>query len=219
MNRHEAVLAIRNALTEMHPDAPREMPPKTVGCSSAGRCSRAIWFDVNRIAKTGHTTAAMSLGTAIHQMLEEWLQEDAQVEVEVDYRPDYPVIGHADLVTDDCVFDYKLVNSNVWSRRKKAADPQNMLQAQLYAYALELPYAAVVYINRGTLDFVVHTTEVYENDVLHELNRFKTIAETVVPPDPWTPHFGVLQQGISWQCRYCPHFDACAIINLEKSVR
>lgn len=188
------------------PAAPRD--ESVVHISSAERCGRQIVYRLQNPGFDSKTTLPASIGTFIHRYIQNQLKElhgdDVEIEQSVDYRPKYPVIGSADIVTADTVYDIKTVGTPSWRYIPNSA---HILQTLLYAWGLDKPYAIILYVNRGNLQTVAHRYKTHTRimDIVAELERFThlfRIAELSKPlPDR-------LPRG-AWQCRYCPFAKQC----------
>lgn len=220
MKRIDFIASVNNVLrSDIEPVLPGTPgTPDAVRISHAGKCSRLLWFGMNvngEDTSRQSTSVVMEMGTLIHAVLQREIPKmmEAEVEVTVDFRPTFPVVGHADVVLDDVVIDYKTCSGNVFSARSnKGPEQNNLLQVMLYAYGLGKANAGLVYIDRGTLKMVYFETKVQEEPVLYELNRltqlYNNAGKDVVPPR-FAPMYGILDPFKSYPCRYCPMANIC----------
>ena len=127
--------------------------------SSAGGCSRAIWYRAHGEPPTEETSLAgllsMQIGTDLHRHLQAALLRlypDAQCEVE--WSRDN-VSGHADALYEDddgqlTVAEFKTMNPRAWQYATQIK-PEHLLQASIYAVALDAPMLHIVYVNTGAV--------------------------------------------------------------------
>lgn len=201
-----------------------------VRASAAGSCLRQMTWNVAAHldpdqAVEQASSLAMDVGTALHTSIQEGLvQLGYDVEVPVDWSPDYPVSGHADAVgsVDGTRQLVELKTTGALSYVRAAPKPEHVLQAGIYACSpqIQADQIVIAYIDRSRFAVVEHTLETDDvrDDVTTELCRMSLAAFLADVGHPRPPR--VVARGMEpvvldptdrgdWQCRFCAWRDRC----------
>ena len=155
----------------------------------------------------------MLSGTLFHEKLPEIMGkiiDSSHLAFEVECRKDYKdfsIMGHADVVNDDTVYEFKYSASRLTGKL-----PLNYyLQANAYAHMLNKPNYAVVFVHSLSLDVNMLAGEtddeafkIVEKQAEEIHNALK---EKEAPSGPM----------YDWECRYCGLKDVCE--NYRKSLK
>jgi len=131
-----------------------------------------------------------------------------EVECVKDYR-DYKIKGHADVVSDDTVYEFKFSASKLEGKL-----PLNYyLQSNAYACMLDKENYALVFVNSFTLESRVlsgkkdaSAFKIIENSAK---KIYECLKNDIVPDGP----------AYEWECRFCNLKDVCEIIRKRKVMR
>jgi hypothetical protein len=180
--------------------------------SSAGGCSRAVWYRAHGEPVTDPSGLAgllsMQIGTDLHRHLQRALQRlypDARLEVA--WARDN-VSGHADaLYTND---NGELTIAEFYATQIK---PEHLLQASIYALALDAEQIHVVYVNTYATggDNPIREFKRSPNfaDAAGELARLSQIAASTELVDAIYDGAAISPEYGTYPCTYCNWRSAC----------
>lgn len=186
--------------------------------SAFGQCYRRQYW--NRQDKnpsdpfTNELLRTFKLGTWIHEKIQSLLKADIEVEVVArDCK------GFADVVSNDCVYDIKTMNSMVFKHIKRKKDESeeehkervidakidNFLQVAFYALQLSKKFCAVCFVNKDNMECV---------EIKVEASRFKNVLEEEL--DILNGYWGIQKEPPalprlykSKECQYCQFRSVC----------
>lgn len=183
---------------------PRSMQTE-VGVSSLGACRRAVWHRINGDIGTNQTSKwAAMMGTAIHKMIEDAIQDVPEYEVEKSVKVDGLPKGTIDLwiPSSGAVIDWKTT-----TKKALVTFPtmQQLWQVHTYGYLLEqqgqkVNTVTLVGIPRdGSEEDIKVVTNAYDEKIaLAAIAWYKDIEATMTAPDP--------ERG-RWFCsRFCVYY-------------
>jgi hypothetical protein len=131
--------------------------PNTFRCSSLSGCIRScVKTRTNQNAYGIETLKHFELGTILHRFLQHevsvgFVNEPIQLEKRLELEADgIKLIGHADCVTEDVVFDFKST-ANLQTTLSYPVSTGYIYQLSAYCHALHKEKAVVVYIDKRNL--------------------------------------------------------------------
>jgi CRISPR/Cas system-associated exonuclease Cas4 (RecB family) len=222
----EIVRAITEIL-ETRPDIPPNLffepyqHTNKIGPHSALACERRIWYEHQPIARAKQTVSApMIMGSMIHAYILTRLSRTylGSLRTEVPIAIGDAIVGHADAATDKEVVELKTVASLSY-RAYFGPASEHVMQAALYAYALDLPHIHIVYVERETFNYKIWSFRLadHKNMVELEVQRLTRIHHSLE-----THGFGInrkrvslngrpidLKPGIDKYCNSCPYKQFC----------
>lgn len=177
--------------------------------SMAAQCARKIWYQMYA-SEQGLANMPMITGTLIHAFIGECikqLDQGFQVEVPIDLRPKYPIIGVADITSDNEVADLKTTSSQglFFRKREGKASKSHILQAGIYAWALGKSKIVIIYISREKFNTLAYGYNVadYLEEIKLEMERLTFIRTFPFRPNRELPDGRVLQPLVDWECKFC----------------
>ncbi len=179
--------------------------------SSFGRCYRMQYWNRKNEPQTNppdaRTLRVFAAGKIFHDFVEGFLPpHQREIKVTKD-----DILGYADIVTDDAVYDVKSVHSQqFWHTNKDGYDINkekycNILQVCSYAWILGKPKGILCFISKDDLCVEEHIffTEKWVSEIEKELNILRTFWDCQELP-PCKPRAYGGKEG-----RYCPFKDKC----------
>ena len=161
--------------------------------SSLGRCFRAQYWNRKNEPVTNpiesRVLRVFKCGKLFHNFVQEFLPEH-QVEVKIQSED---ILGYADIVTEDTVFDIKSMHSRgFWYMDKEGYDVKkekypNWLQLACYGVLLKKPKLCLVMVSKDDLCIAeyVQFTKDWEEDLNKELSTLrKHWVEGLPKPEP-----------------------------------
>ena len=202
-------------------DKPRKRSGK-FSPSSFGKCYRAQVWNRADVQKTDEpedrVLRVFKAGKLFHDFVQGVIVDnnpDMQTEVKVE---EDDVIGFADLVNGDIVYDLKTVHSGAFHYMKEdisESKKPNILQVIFYAMCLEKPKAALVFISKDDLCLKEYTffTDKWGHEVSEELTQLryhwaKWQGSKTLPPA--SPRAYKDSKGKCKECEYCSWKTLCA---------
>ena len=190
-------------------------------------CERRMQYEYLYPDKGSPSSLPLIVGQLLHHYLEATVEHIYATEVKIDLQPMWPIVGSADIVSEDEVLDIKTTNKmGLLYRIRDGAAPEHIIQTGIYAYALQKPNFTVFYLERDT--FKTHwqtfTLAHYVAPIEKELQRLKDLhsyferAAEILPT--WkrtiTGEPIYLDPSRSWECKYCPFQQLCIEEKLEQ---
>lgn len=181
----------------------------------AMQCARKIYYQMNMPAD-GKINMPIVSGKLLHAYISLGIAneyENVQANVLIDLRPEFPLIGEADLVDDDEVIDLKTTSGNGYYYRKQedSASLYHIIQTGIYAYALGRPKIGVFYLDRDKFRSIYfqYETEAYMELIHNELIRLAQLTQVTVRPGRYLPDGRKLDPFSDWECSYCQFRGPC----------
>lgn len=207
--------------------------------SQAGMCARQIAFQAVGVPEDFELEAGVlftfDVGRHWHERIQQLAQEHlgAETEVKCTLEPEFPVSGSADFVYGDYVgeiktvagYAYGLATGRIWQESGPGPKEEHLLQAGMYAKALDKPNIHIVYIDKdkqGMAEWFYGPEDIWLSELVDsELERMKGIANRIaegVWPRRAIPNYGTVEHppqymaknGEPWNCRYCRWRDTCS---------
>jgi len=184
-------------------DIPKDRELNTLYVTDMTFCLRKSFFNIMFNAKTPRQWN-MVLGSLLHEVCEKLIKDaiGAETEVECGYEFDgWRIVGRADLVTDDAVYDFKFVKYT----ENEDTLFEYSLQVNAYATMLNKEKYYVIFVNVTNGD--VKAYEFKQLDALWQefLDRARVIIDAVESNGDKLPPRTKYQ----WMCRYCPYSFVC----------
>jgi hypothetical protein len=187
--------------------------------SSFGYCFRKQFFNRQNITPSNpvdvRTLRVFKAGKLFHDFAQGLLPKgDCEVKVETD-----DVLGFADYVSEDCVYDIKSQHSGAFdymdvpSYDINKERMSNILQVMTYVYLLGKKWGRLVFISKDDLrtkEYGFHIDQ-WKGQVYKELEVLRTAWETKELPPPEPRVFGTDKKtGEPNECKkYCVYRDHC----------
>lgn len=191
--------------------------------SSFGRCYRAQIWNRADVQKTDEpedrVLRVFKAGKLFHDFVQEVItKNDPTIQTEVKVEED-DVIGFADLVNGDIVYDLKTVHSGAFHYMKEdisESKKPNILQVMYYAKMLGKPKASLVFISKDDLclkEYTLFLDKKWEEELLFELTALRLA---------WNKYEGLKilpkaepraykdSKGKCKECEYCSWKTLCA---------
>lgn len=195
----------------------------------AYQCARKVYYNMHS-SREGTSSMPLITGTLIHAYISEKLNgkiidykrddpdisseyDTIQSDVPIDLRPKYPIIGVADLVSDNEVADLKTTSSSglFFRKREGKASMGHIIQTGIYALALGKPKIVVIYISREKFNTLAYTYNLddYLDRIYAEMERLAFIRTFPYRPNREMPDGRTLNPLVDWECRYCNFRGKC----------
>jgi CRISPR/Cas system-associated exonuclease Cas4 (RecB family) len=191
--------------------------------SELAGCSRAIYYSFTGAPRVSKIPPALRMtfdqGHKIHDMLQGYFEKyyGSDFQREVAIKTAHPILGSCDGVIQlrpDLRVGIEIKSAKQGSYKevlRKGAYPDHIMQANIYAACLKLPFIHILYVNKnGELDkkkdvqLAIHDIRIDFDPQLWALVESKMIyikecASKKEPPP----------QDISYKCPRCPYFEVC----------
>jgi len=180
-----------------------------------GRCYRAQYWNRKNEPQTNPPDVAtlrkFKAGTLFHDYVEQFLpKHETEVKVETE-----DILGYADIVPEDCVWDVKSIHSRAfWYMEKNdyninKAKYGNILQVMTYAMLLDKPKGGLIFISKDDLYSAeyVFGLDNWKPQVESELERLRAawMVQELPPgrPRAYTNAKGEIKEGVycGWQTK------------------
>lgn len=184
--------------------------------SNFGRCLRLQYWARQGEKPSDPLTVDLlrrfKVGKLFHDFVQGYLPPtEKEVKCEIDN-----VLGFADVVTEDCVWDIKTQHSmKFWHLKKSDKDISeelytNWLQVAFYAMTLKKPKCGLILISKDDLFTfeVQQNTSDWETIVWNEIKTLEGFWEGKLLP-PATPRAYKDKKGTSKECAYCSFATKC----------
>jgi hypothetical protein len=209
--------------------------PETQGMahvSASNHCARQVYYSIRY--PTFRPTLPIICGLLVDEYIKSAVSQIDNLEsnVQVDFRPLYPVIGEADLCSPIECLDIKTTSEvSLNYRMREGPSHDHVAQVNLYAYGLEKEKASLLYLSRDKFRHCDFSWDTDRDMAKKSLERLTNIWQTVQAANyieekgpasfETKSHTGfvlpakingqglTLQPGISWECRYCPFVSKC----------
>lgn len=200
-----------------------ERRPKAIGRyfpSEVGQCMRKAWYSYKEPRETDSSLLRVfEAGNRVHEFVVDVLKSDKTPEIEL-IEAEMPVTLEVDNFViagriDNMIKineDGKKVLVEVKSTGNLSmvteAKREHSMQLQIYMHALQMPYGALLYIEKNTFKSKVFTVN-YDKEFTHVIiERFRKLHNFLVEnklPDPEAR----MVPDMNWMCNWCPYKEPC----------
>lgn len=202
--------------------------------SKSNHCARQVYYSIR------YPQFKPTLPIICGMLVDEYIKsaasqiDDMQTSVKVDFRPEYPIVGEADLVSDNEVCDIKTTSEKGLTYRiRQGPSHDHVAQVNTYAYGLRKRNCSLLYLSRDKFNSYSFEWETDDTKAIASLERLTKIWQTTqlanyiessasaamdfevshkngfVLPAKINGEGITLQPGLSWECRYCPYVNKC----------
>lgn len=192
--------------------------------SSFGRCLRQQVFNRRNVPKSNppddRTLRVFKAGQLFHDYVQQFIpKENTEVLIDVE-----DVLGYADIVTKDTVYDIKSQHSRAfWYLQKEETNivekkKPNWLQVAWYAMELNKEFCSLVFVSKDDLCMMeyIKPAQVFRAELHKELKDLRNYWSSGQLPPP-VPRAYVDGKGKSQDCKYCNWKDRCKEVENEAS--
>jgi len=184
-------------------------PKNTVRCTELLYCLRKAWLRRKFGVKLTEEQRWFIYRGNVFDVLWTRLFDDKQVEVKLWVDDELAIVGHADFIYEDAVWELKTIATikALWDKNEQKYKPKpwHVKQALFYAHCLGLKKVRLCYISfDGIMVFTEDDFDITTDSVLSELkDRAQTLyaclKEDIPPP----------KTDQSWECKYCEVKEFC----------
>ena len=183
--------------------------------SMANDCARQIYYKIKypKFWPTVPILAGMLVDIWIKAAITQI--EGYETNVFVDFRPEYPVIGEADIVSAQEVNDLKTTSEKSLDyKRTEGASKYHIEQVNLYAYGLKRDWCSITYISRDYFRIWSYSWATDPEMAIKSLNRLKalhslTVENGMLPETITGEGKKLVPHEKLWECRFCNYTYKC----------
>ena len=183
--------------------------------SSCAYCSRRIYYKKTcpekAIPLDKKTKGIFAIGNIFHDYIQTILPREYLVSYEKSVERKFDeieLVGHYDLLVDEGglkVVDIKTSGARGFHYKIKGASIYHVVQANAYAYLLNVKKFSILYVNKEDFDMVEHEKTLDVDMALRIVEKLKAVYEKIKIEK--LPEKDYLED---WECNYCPFRKICS---------